>query len=294
MKISAMGIQTSIWVDNILLVLDENKQEAMRKLAQVKHLLAITGFHHQQGQVIRSASNADRILWILVEFPQMKVTIPIVKMEEWRTSTALLMGMSTASARALASLVGKIQIFSPAQPIPDSMDSRDPPPYLLLDQVSGLGHSSPNPMESERGTPPLVLEERIPTLAYPVESPGIPSDKGRRWPCRIRNRRSLGEGWIVDPIPGHPEYQLARTHDMAIPSVQVCNLPFRQTVNLQHRFNNCSSVHSQDLRSYPSPSQDNSRHFQVHGGTSDISDPASGVTRTNQVLGSPVKTSHQT
>ena len=207
-RIRSFTIEVTSWVDDIVLILDPHPEVAQVKLEKTIVLLEELGFiiNKEKSSIVPSQQVMFRgFLW---RASDLTIHIPQDKVMEWKTLAASILKHDTVNARTLLSLIGKVWYSAQLNP------------FLISWLVEMHLHTSDLVQrvgwEVEAPIPPRVMEElrhwqlRSETLPWPMrwslEDALI--TKGDAGPARIRHRRSLGDCWVVDPIPSHPEYQL--------------------------------------------------------------------------------------
>lgn len=168
---------------------------------------------------------------------------------------------------------GENQIHCLIEPISDWMVSWDTLAHYDVGEDSGLEDESTYPSKSDRRTPPLEIENQNLTLANVVVSQGCTHNEGRCWPSQIQIRRPMGDCWIMDPIPGQPEYKMEKVGHKANSNLWICWLPFIPMINIQNQLCYLCSIHEEDVWACRGSCTHVSRHIQVHGGIEHLPDP---------------------
>ena len=166
------------------------------------------GIHHQQGEVLDSSIPTSDVQGIPVESIRPDDPHPSGQGDGMEDSCSIDLKTRHGQCEDAIITNRESMVLGAAEPVPYLMVGGDASPHLRPCAESWMGSGGPYPTEGDGGTPPLAVEERDPAMANVVVARGRTDHQGRCWPHRIRHRRSLGDCWVVDPIPSRPEYQL--------------------------------------------------------------------------------------
>jgi hypothetical protein len=110
-KLNTMGIEVLSWVDDLVLMLGANKEEAIAKAQAAIDLLTSLGFVVHPTKTSSQVTKEVKFRAFIWNSETMEVTAPPDKLADIRKQ-AKSMGLSRMAIRSLATLVGKVRYLS--------------------------------------------------------------------------------------------------------------------------------------------------------------------------------------